>query len=287
MVNRMIIGMVRALSCFITFILLTLVAAPVTAQQPVSGPVAAPAGDCAELPALKERVKRAETRLSDWAQLGRYREDNARVLAQAARDPHRVVFMGDSITDGWASRPALSGGFFPGKPYVDRGIDGQKTGQMVVRFRQDVIELSPAVVVILAGTNDIVDNKDMGFLKTVEDNLATMAELACAHHIRPVFASLLPVSDYGVNREGKPINQTTRRSSAQIRAINDWLKEFTRREGFVYIDYYSSMIDANGVLQKGISFDGLHPNAKGYAIMAPLVEEAIARSLKSKPRCGR
>src|SRR5262245_61391938 len=163
----------------------------------------APATDCGE---MKTRLDRAETRLNDWPALARYREDNMK-LAPPSKNEQRVVFMGDSITDSWDS-PTM-GGFFPGKPYVNRGISGQTTPQMLVRFRRDVIELKPKVVIILAGTNDIAGNTGPTTLEAIEDNLMTMAELAHANDIRVVFASLLPISDYEV-RNGQAIIQSQR-----------------------------------------------------------------------------
>jgi len=185
--------------------------------------------------------------------------------------------MGDSITDGWHN--PKSGGFFPGKPYVNRGISGQTTPQMLIRFRPDVIELKPKVVVILAGTNDIAGNTGPTTLEAIEGNLSSMAELAKAHGIRVVLASLLPVSDYEV-RDGKPINQTTRRPPEQIKALNSWMKDYVAKNHLVYLDYYSAMVDDKGFLKDELSDDGLHPNPQGYAVMNPLAAAAIAASLK-------
>lgn len=235
----------------------------------------APVPECGE---LKTRLDRAETRLNDWPALGRYREDNKKTLAPA-KNEQRVVFMGDSITDSW-DNPA-NGGFFPGKPYINRGISGQTTPQMLIRFRRDVIELEPKVVVILAGTNDLAGNTGPTTLEAIEDNLTSMAELATAHGIRVVFASLLPVSDYEV-RDGKPIVQTVRRPPDQILALNNWMKEYARIHHHGYLDYFSAMVDGKGYLKDELSNDGLHPNAAGYAVMVPLAEVAIAASLKRR-----
>ena len=232
-----------------------------------------PAPECSE---LKTRLDRAETRLNDWPSLARYREENLKTLAPA-KNEQRVVFMGDSITDSW-DNPA-NGGFFPGKPYVNRGISGQTTPQMLIRFRRDVIELKPRVVVILAGTNDLAGNTGPTTLEAIQDNLTSMAELAAAHGIRVVFASLLPVSDYEM-RDGKAIVQTVRRSPAQILALNNWMKEFAKAHHQVYLDYFSAMVDDKGFLKDELSNDGLHPNQAGYAVMTPLAEAAIAASLK-------
>src|SRR5215207_10530235 len=235
----------------------------------------APAPDCAE---MKTRLERAETKLNDWPALARYREDNNKT-APPAKNEQRVVFMGDSITDSWDD--PRYGGFFPGKPYVDRGISGQTTPQMLIRFRRDVIELKPAVVVILAGTNDLAGNTGPTTLEAIEDNLTSMAELATAHGIRVVLASVLPVSDYEL-RDGKPIVQTVRRPPDQILALNKWMKEFAQTHHHVYLDYFSAMADDKGFLKDALSNDGLHPNAEGYVVMAPLAEAAIAASLKQR-----
>lgn len=213
---------------------------------------------------------------NDWPNLARYGNDN-KTVAPPAKTDQRVVFMGDSITDSWDS-PAY-GGFFPGKPYVNRGISGQTTPQMLIRFRRDVIELKPKVVVILAGTNDIAGNTGPTTLEAIEDNLKSMAELASANRIRVVLASVMPVSDYEI-RDGKPLNQTTRRPPDKILALNKWIQEFARANRHVYLDYFSATVDDKGFLKDELSNDGLHPNAEGYKVMAPLAEAAIQTSLK-------
>jgi len=233
------------------------------------------AADCTE---LKTRLDRAETKLNDWPAMARYREDNKKITSPA-KNEQRVVFMGDSITDSWDD-PRM-GGFFPGKPYVNRGISGQTTPQMLIRFRPDVIDLKPKVVVILAGTNDLAGNTGPTTLEAIEDNLTSMAELATANGIRVVFASVLPVSDYEI-RDGKPIVQTVRRPPDQILALNKWMKEFAQTHHHVYLDYFSAMADDKGFLKDALSNDGLHPNAEGYVVMAPLAEAAIAASLKQR-----
>ncbi len=231
--------------------------------------------ECAE---VKTQLTRAQTRLNDWPQLARYRDDNAK-LAAPVKNEARVVFMGDSITDSWDD--PKYGGFFPGKPYVDRGISGQTTPQMLIRFRADVIDLHPKAVVILAGTNDIAGNTGPMTLEQIEANLISMAELARANSIKVVLASLLPISDYE-QRNGKPIIRSTQRPPEKIKALNEWMKAYTAKNKLVYLDYYSAMIDNQGFLKEELSEDGLHPNAKGYAIMAPLAEAAIVKVLKSK-----
>lgn len=184
-----------------------------------------------------------------------------------------MVFMGDSITDMWAL-PQF-GGFFPGKPYVDRGIG-------VLRFRPDAIALQPQVVVILAGTNDIAGNTGPMTLEETEGNLATMAELSRAHGIRVVLSSVMPVRDI-TNAEGKPIAQTDRRPPQNILVLNKWLKKYAVEHGHLYLDYFSSTVDEKGFLKSAITNDGLHPNAEGYAAMAPLAEKAIEEALKKNP----
>ena len=232
--------------------------------------------DCAE---TKTQLTRAQTKLNDWPALARYHDANAKV-ALPAKNEARVVFMGDSITDSWDD--PKYGGFFPGRLYIDRGISGQTTPQMLVRFRADVVALHARVVVVLAGTNDLAGNTGPMTLEAIEDNLASMSELAKANHVRIVLASVLPISDYE-SRDGKPIIRTTQRPPEKIKALNDWMRGYVAQNGLTYLDYYSAMIDDKGFLREELSEDGLHPNAKGYAIMAPLAEAAIAKSLKRRP----
>jgi len=232
------------------------------------------ANDCAE---VKTQLTRAESKLKDWPQLTRYRDANAKVVAPAKSEV-RVVFMGDSITDSWDD-PKF-GGFFPGKLYIDRGISGQTTPQMLVRFRADVIDLHPKVVVLLAGTNDLAGNTGPMTLEAIEDNLISMAELAKANSIKVVLSSVLPISDYE-QRDGKPIVRTTQRPPEKIKRLNEWMRSYADKNKLTYLDYYSAMIDDKGFLKDELSEDGLHPNAKGYAIMAPLAEAAIAKAFKS------
>jgi lysophospholipase L1-like esterase len=239
-------------------------------------PTPSPADPCAE---VTTRATRAENRLKDWPALARYRDDNAKVAAPA-KDENRVVFMGDSITDSWDD--PKYGGFFPGKPYIDRGISGQTTPQMLIRFRPEVIALQAKVVVILAGTNDIAGNTGPMTLPAIEDNLTSMFELAHANGIRVVFASLLPISDYEKTKDGQPIIRSKQRPPDQIIALNGWMKKFASAHGQIYLDYFSAMADDKGFLKEELSEDGLHPNQKGYEIMAPLAEQAITAALKSR-----
>jgi lysophospholipase L1-like esterase len=250
-------------------------------QQPatIATPEAKPANDCAQLPEMQKQLDWDARRLKDWPELDRYRAANA-ALAPAAKEESRVVFMGDSITDMW--QLPKSGGFFPGKPYVDRGIGGQTTPQMVLRFREDVIALQPKAVVILAGTNDIAGNTGPMTLEETEGNLATMAELARLHGIRVVLSSVMPVNDVA-DADGKVIVQTERRPPDKILALNEWIKKYAADNGHVYLDYFPSTADEKGFLKSDITNDGLHPNAQGYAVMAPLAEKAIQEALKKKP----
>ena len=215
---------------------------------------------------------------NDWPALARYREDNKKTPAPS-KNEQRVVFMGDSITDSWDD--ANFGGFFPGKPYINRGISGQTTPQMLIRFRRDVIELKPKVVVILAGTNDIAGNTGPMTLEAIRDNVKSMAELATANRIRVVLASVMPVSDYEL-RGGQTLIQTVRRPPEKILALNKWMQEFAQANDHTYLDYFSATVDDKGFLKDELSNDGLHPNAQGYAVMAPLAEAAIKASLKRR-----
>lgn len=218
------------------------------------------------------RASRIAIYTDDFGQLARYREADA-ALAKAPPDKNRVVFLGDSITDYWK----LSD-YFPGKPYINRGIDGQTTPEMLVRFRQDVIDLHPAVLVVLAGTNDVAGVTGRTRDEDIEANYASMAELARVHHIRVVFASLLPVNNY--TPEAK--ESFALRPRERILALNAWLKNYCAQHGLVYLDYFSAVVDKQGMLRRELSDEGLHPNDAGYKIMAPLAEKAIARALAGK-----
>ena len=229
-----------------------------------------PAADAPPDPVkLKTDLDRATRTLQDWPNLKRYHDANATVAAPAAGED-RVVFMGDSITDGWGKR---YGQFFPGKPYVNRGISGQTTPQMLIRFRPDVIALKPKVVVILAGTNDIAGNTGPMSLEMIEDNITSMVELAQSNGIQVVLSSVMPVCDYIQN-------QTMRRPNEKIIELNKWMKAYAASHHAVYLDYYSAMLDDKGVLKQEITFDGLHPNSAGYEIMMPMAQKALDQALK-------
>jgi lysophospholipase L1-like esterase len=250
-------------------------AVALSAQNPV--PPVAPTLDtsCTEMATALQVMVRQDARLRDWPQLVRYRDAN-RTLAAPAIGEARVVFMGDSITDAW-QQPRF-GGFFPGKPYVDRGISGQTTPQMLVRFKPDVINLKPKAVVILAGTNDIASNTGPMTDEDIEGNIASMADLAKAHGIKVVLSSIMPTGAYHVAANGVP--QSTLRPMSRIKALNDWMKSYAAANGHVYLDYFTPMLDATGVMKAELTTDDLHPNAAGYAIMAPLAQAAIDKALR-------
>jgi len=213
-------------------------------------------------------VQRIADQLGDWNQLGQFYAANEELKKQPD-DPKRVVFMGDSITIGWHLDES-----FPGKPYVNRGISGQTTPQMLVRMFPDVIDLKPAAVIILAGTNDIARNTGPETPTMIEENLQAMTELAQAHGIKVILCSITPIADYGPNKmsEGRP--------PADILKINAWMKEYAAQAHAIYCDYFAAVVDGQGFLKPGISRDGLHPNADGYKLMAPVAEAAISKALQ-------
>ena len=240
---------------------------PAGAKFPVVPKPCFQMADPAQRSACLEHVVR------DWPRLERYAAANA-ALAVPAKGERRVVFMGDSITDFW-SKPA-AGAFFPGKRYVNRGISSQTTGQMLLRFRADVIALAPRAVVILAGTNDIAGNGGPMTPDAIQNNLASMAELARSHRIGVVLASLLPVCDCKAGPDGKPIQRTQDRPHQSIAAINKWIADYAKKNRFVHLDYHRALADQAGAIKAELTDDGLHPNAAGYAVMGPMAEKAIA-----------
>ena len=231
---------------------------------------------------LASSAKSLSDQLLDWNQLGRYHDANELLQKQSA-DPKRIVFFGDSITDMWPLNQS-----FPGKPYVNRGISGQTTAQMLVRMYPDVIDLKPAALLILAGTNDIAQNNGPQTPVMVQENLMAITELAQKHGIKVILCSVLPISDYASrpadsSDPGAPrtkIIQSVRRPPAQILKMNEWIKSYAASVGAVYVDYFSAVVDASGMLKEPLSGDGLHPNMEGYALMAPIAEAAITKSLK-------
>ncbi|MFC6646368.1 SGNH/GDSL hydrolase family protein [Granulicella cerasi] len=238
---------------------LALFAAPLLSQ---TAPTAQPAADPEkELATLKSRYE-------DFGCLKCYGAEDAMLAPQAGR----VVFFGDSITAVWGREV---GTFFPGKPYVNRGISGQTTSQMLLRFQQDVVRLHPELVVILAGTNDVAANTGPMTPEMTEDNLTSMVELAAANHIRVVMASVTPALDFPWRRGLNP--------APKIRTLNAWIRSYAASHGLVYLDYYRALADADGGMKPGMSKEGVHPSEAGYAVMGPLAEKAVAEAM-SRPK---
>ena len=219
--------------------------------------------------AQKDTMKNALNETNDWPNLRRYRAENAKLKS----DPisARIVFMGNSITDGWINK---SPDFFAKNSHLDRGIGGQTTPQMLIRFRQDVIDLQAKVVVILAGINDIAGNTGPSTLEMIEDNLASMAQLARANGIKVVLCSVLPAAEFPWRPEVDP--------AQKVIDLNKWIKDYAQKNNFVYVNYYDAMVDERKGLPKKYSEDGVHPTEAGYKIMEPLVEAGIAKALRQK-----
>jgi lysophospholipase L1-like esterase len=255
-------------SSFLCTLVVSGASVPALGQQSAQAP-AIPSTGFAGLD--QYRASRIAVYTDDFGQLARYREADA-ALKSPAPGESRVVFFGDSITDIWHLDE-----YFPGKPYINRGIGGQTTPQMLVRFRQDAIELHPKLVVILAGTNDIAGNTGPMRLEDIEANYASLAELARAHEISLIYSSVLPVHNYTPRSR----DFFAQRSPAKILELNRWLKDYCASNGCLYLDYFSSMVDDKGFLKKDLSDDGLHPNAAGFKVMAPLAEAAIEKDLVS------
>jgi acyl-CoA thioesterase I len=255
-----------------TFAVSTLVASLVAcAASPAPTPAPAPSTASAAPTPTAQQLAAAERQRNDWPNLARYREANA-ALGAPAPGENRVVFMGNSITDAWAKRFPID---FPGKPYVGRGISGQTTPQMLVRFRQDVVALKPKVVVILAGINDIAGNTGPSTQEMIADNIMSMTEIAKANGIRVVLSSVLPAFDFPWHRGMEP--------APKVIALNAWLKRYAQGAGVVYLDYHTRMADARGGLSPELASDGVHPTPAGYQIMAPMAEAAIQEALR-KPQ---
>ena len=204
----------------------------------------------------------------DWPNLSRYQDEN-RSVGLPEKGKQRVVFMGDSITEEWSN---LYPDYFDTKGYINRGIGGQTTPQMLIRFKPDVIDLEPDIVVILAGTNDIAGNTGPSNVKMITDNIFSMAELARAHQIKVVLSSILPVFEYEWAKEIKDVPAT-------IDSVNDELKKYVNDHGLVYLDYFSSMVDERKGLNKDYTYDGVHPNQDGYILMSSLAEKVLSRLL--------
>ena len=262
----------------VSFFSLLLVAVPAKAQ--LVDEFTPPKSNCC----LSGMAKSLSDQLQDWNQLGRYHAANENLKKQSA-ESGRVVFMGDSITDMWKLDQS-----FPSKPYVNRGISGQTTAQMLVRMYPDVIDLKPAAIILLAGTNDIARNTGPETAMMVEENLMAMTELAQKHGIKVILCSLTPISDYADATSGDnppppgtpapKLLQSVRRPPAQILELNAWIKKYAASVGAVYADYFSAVVDGSGMLKEGLSGDGLHPNKQGYVLMAPVAEAAIEKALK-------
>lgn len=217
---------------------------------------------------LKNRQQEIETTLRDWPNLARFRDANAE-LVLPAKGENRVVFLGDSITQNWNLADS-----FPGNPYVNRGISGQTTPQILLRIRQDVIDLKPKAVVILAGTNDIAENTGPISIEAIEGNIASMVELAQKNGIRVILSSVLPVAHYNWRPAIQPVEK--------IRSLNQWMKGYAARAGVEYLDYYSAMVDQKSGLKDELGTDGVHPNSAGYAVMSKLADKVIAETLAKK-----
>jgi lysophospholipase L1-like esterase len=247
----------------VTFaVLAALTAAAFATARPQSGPPSRVE--------LEQELAKYRRLVSDWAGLTRYGSENSE-LAPPAAGEQRVVFLGDQITELWGQGESK---FFPGKPYLNRGIAGQTTPQMLVRFRQDVIALKPRVVVILGGTNDLTGVLGPGTEGTIGDHITSMTELAKANGIRVVLASVTPVCDCFKD-------QTSVRPQGKIIGLNGWIKEFAARTGAVYLNYYGALAEGRD-FRMPLTRDGLLPNDAGYAVMAPLAEQAIAQALAQK-----
>lgn len=204
----------------------------------------------------------------DWANLNRYQNENA-ALQPLTPGQKRAVFMGDSITEGWSFQE-----FFAGKPYVNRGISGQTTPQMLIRFRPDVIALKPSLVLIMAGINDIAGNTGPSTLEMIAGNIFSMAELAKANHIKVILCSVLPAFDFPWATGLQP--------AEKVVSLNKMIQKYADANGILYLDYYSAMVNEQKGLKAIYSEDGVHPNKAGYEVMNPLVEKAIAKVLLGK-----
>jgi lysophospholipase L1-like esterase len=240
-----------------------LLALPLAAQQPATPPPTPPSP-----PTAQQQLDKLQAKFNDFAQLARYAADNEK-LGDPAPGTQRVVFYGDSLTDNWGRK---FGKFFPGKPYVNRGISGQTSPQMLIRFQQDVIHLKPAAVVLLIGTNDLAQNTGPESMTAIEDNFRSMVALAKANHIRVVISSVLPADRFPWHPGIAP--------ATQIVELNKWLVDFCKAEGLVYLDYYPVLATPEGAMKPELAVDkAVHPNDAGYALMEPLAEAAIAKSL--------
>ncbi len=232
---------------------------------------------CVSMPSAEDRCACLAWGLENFGDLSRYADAN-RTLPPSVAPNRRVVFIGDSITEGWTGAQAK--GLFDAKPYVFRGISGQTTDQILLRFRQDVIALNPAAVVIAAGINDLAANTGKRTVDQIKDTLSRMADLARLHRVRPILASVMPVSDGTLGFDGLPRLRTGSLPPGQIYALNAWMADYARHTKAVYLDYASVVGDASGQMRAELTSDGVHPNAAGYRVMAAAAEKAIAASFK-------
>ncbi len=223
----------------------------------------------------KQRADRLQAYLHNFANLTRYSKANKEIKTPANGE-NRIVFLGDSITDSWKLAE-----YFPNQPYINRGISGQTTSQILLRMRSDVIDLNPKVVVLLAGTNDIAGNAEIETNEFIQENIASIVDIAHQNGIKVILSSILPVSDYNRKSNGMIIYRTQHRPPKRILELNKWIKSFCEQRGLVYLDYFSATVDEKGFLKAELANDGIHPNAEGYKIMQKLASEAITKALHS------
>lgn len=223
------------------------------------------------LPEQDKEYKKLLAEQNDWAQLNRYQKANTRVKRITSNE-ETVIFMGDSITEGWRT---LSPDFFEKHPYINRGISGQTTPQMLIRFRQDVVDLNPRAVVLLCGINDIAGNTGPSTLEMIQHNITSMVEIAQANDIAVVLSSILPAASFPWKPEVDPVSR--------VDAMNTWLKDYAQKNGCLYVDYFSAMVENDGIaLREELSPDGVHPNKEGYDIMEPIIQMALRMVLASE-----
>lgn len=208
-------------------------------------------------------IQEEEQENLDWPALSKYKKDNHE-LKLKSNSGKRIVFMGDSITEGWSG---IYPDFFQNKNYINRGISGQTTPQMLIRFRADVVDLNPSIVIILAGTNDIAENTGPSNVKMITDNIFSMSELAMAHKIKVILCSILPVYTYSWKDIPDP--------PSYIAEVNNMLKNYCVNHNLQYVDYFSSMANEKKGLGKELSEDGVHPNEKGYKIMSKIIQNVL------------
>ncbi len=237
----------------------------------LSSPAAAPDLTMPAAQLTPGQIVSMQSKLADWPQLDRYRADNAKLGPPAAGE-RRVVFLGDSITDFWGRG---RGKFFPGKPWINRGISGQTTPQMLVRFHQDVLALHPEAVVILAGINDIAGNTGTESLNAIEDNFRSMVMLAKAAHVRVVLSSVLPAARFPWHPGIDPRDE--------VAALNTWLQGYAAEQQLVYLNYFPALAGPDRGMRPEFAQDGIHPTDAGYAVMEPLAQAAVGKAL-ARPR---